>query len=285
MQTWDIEINFLLLTFLEGVYNMRKLLISLLAVTSTASFAVANNSEFQEFLNVASVGFGMNQTSASFGTSAGAPGSVVTTGTMLNLEAERLLNNGIYIDVLANMQFGNGPTTYSASTPSYGVNGKVGYAFIMADQHLLLTPYALAGLNNSSTTMVNQLALIYPLVPGSNYPANTQSANLANQFYYTGGVGGRLEYRINHTIDLFADQNVAYNWDQTGLAGGIQPQNFVSYTSTLGARFNLAPNFQLGVKGFYTGYDNQASNTVQGQPAFAQNTSTIGGLVSVGMTY
>lgn len=275
MPTWDVKINLLILTFLEGIHNMRKLLISLLAVSSTASFAVANNSEFQEFINEANIGFGMNQTTASYGSAAGAPGNLVSTGNQVTLEAERLFNSGVYVEAIANGQFGAGPAGNPQNTPSYGLNGKVGYAFSLANQHLLLTPYALVGMNNNSSTMINEIA---SLLPGS-------SSATANQFYYTGGVGGRLEYRINRTIDLYADQNVAMNWDQTGLPFGIQPQNFVSYTSTLGARFNLAPNFQLGVKGFYTGYDNQASNTIGGVPAFAQNNSTIGGLVTLGLLY
>ena len=268
---------------------MRKLLLSLLAVSSTASFAVANNNEFQEFDNQVSIGWGQNSTEASYGTAAGAPGNVNSVGNMLTLEGERLFNNGVWVDVVANGQFGAGPssapgfkggvvnpsfTPYSA--PSYGLNGKVGYAFPLLNQHLLLTPYALVGINNNSSTAINEI------ISSAGVVANNGTANTANQFYYSGGFGGRLEYRINHWIELYADQNAVYNWDQTGMPLGIQPQNFISYTSTLGGKFNLAPNFQLGVKGFYTAYDNQAGNF---GGAFAQNTSGFGGIVSVGVTY
>jgi hypothetical protein len=255
--------------------EMRKLLISLLAVSSTASFAVANNSEFQEFDNVANIGWGMNQTSSSFGTAAGAPGKLVSTGNVLQLEAERLFNSGVWVDVVANMQFGAGPTTLFAYTgPSYGLNGKVGYGFSLANQHLMLTPYGQVGMNNNSATMVNELLLTS--TPGV----------AANNYVYTAGFGGRLEYRINRAIQLYADQNALYNWDQSGMIAGIMPQNYSSYTSTLGAKFNLAPNFQLGVKGYLTAFDNHASNSVLGIPsAFAQRQNEFGGLITLGLTY
>ncbi|HLX54252.1 MAG TPA: autotransporter outer membrane beta-barrel domain-containing protein [Aquella sp.] len=253
---------------------MRKLLISLLAVSSTASFAVANNSEFQEFLNEANIGWGMNQTVSSFGTSPKAPGNLISTGNQLNLEAERLFNSGVWVDAVANMQFAAGPTAIPYNAPSYGLNGKVGYAFPLANQHLLITPYGQVGMNNNSSTMVNEL-VVTTSTPGIT----------ANDYVWTAGVGGRIEYRINRWIDIYGDQNIVYNWDQTGMTLGIMPQNFMSLTSMIGARFNLAPNFQLGVRGYYTNYQNLASNTILGVPAFAQNNSTIGALVTLGLTY
>ncbi len=190
---------------------------------------------------------------------------------MVNLEAERLLNNGIWIDLNADMAFGAGPTNYGNSNgvSNYGLNGKVGYAFPLLNQHLQLTPYLLAGVNNNAQAADNFAV------------ANQPSQFTANQLFYTGGVGGRLEYRINKIFLVYADQLVAYNWDQTGYNYGVMPQNNVQYTSTLGAKFNIVDNFQLGVKGFYTNYQQQASNsgyTLQGENGF-------GGLVTVGLTY
>ncbi len=258
---------------------MRKLLISLLAVSSTAAFAVANNSELQEFDNVANIGWGMNQTTSSYGTAAGAPGKPVTTGNVLQLEAERLFNSGVWVDVVGNMQFGGGPSsafgTNAYNGPSYGINGKVGYGFALANQHLMLTPYGQVGLNNNAATQVNELV----------FTTSTPGV-IANNFVYTAGVGGRLEYRINRAIQLYADQNALMNWDQSGMNFGIMPQNYQNFTSTLGAKFNLAPNFQLGVKGYYTVYNNLASNSILNVPsAFAQRQNEFGGLVTLGLTY
>lgn len=263
---------------------MRKLFISLLAASSTASFAVANNSEFQEFDNQISIGYGQNSTTSKSATAAGGSGAEYSsTGSMLNFEGERLFNNGVWVDVNANMQFGGGPTSINVTAPyiapSYGLNGKVGYAFSLANQHLLLTPYGLVGINNNQNSTVGEDLL-------SQSPLNS-----ADNFYYTGGIGGRLEYRINRWIELYADQNIAYNWDQSNPQFGIAPQDFTSYTSTLGAKFNLAPSFQLGVRGWYTGIEQASGSNVIpasagiGGGTFAQAASGYGGLVSVGITY
>lgn len=262
---------------------MRKLLLSLLAVSSTAAFGVANNSEFQEFDNQISLGWGMNSTTSNAATVFSGTGAAYSSnGNMLNMEGERLFNSGVWVDVNANMQFGGGETTPSIATtpyiaPAYGLNGKVGYAFPLAGQHILLTPYALLGINSNVNSYVSDVFTATP-------------ANSANSFYYTAGVGGRLEYRVNRWLELFADQNATYNWDQSQPQAGIAPQNFASYTSTLGAKFNLAPNFQLGVRGWYTDYEQASgsgavSNSTLGTGNIAQATSGYGGLVSVGLTY
>lgn len=257
---------------------MRKLLISLLAVSSTAAFAFTNNnSQFQEFDNEVNIGWGMNQTTSTpLSSPIKTTDDVVSTGNTLNLEAERLFNNGIWINANANLQFAAGPATTPYSSPSYGLNTKAGYAFALLGQHLLLTPYALLGLNNNAETLMNQTAIL----------TAHQAGAISNDFVYTGGFGGRVDYRINHVIDIYADQNAAYNWDQSVVPHGAAPQNFASYTSTLGAKFNLAPSFQLGIRGFYTAYSNNSSNLVVQDSLYAsQNSSGFGGLVSLGLTY
>jgi hypothetical protein len=278
----------LTINFFGGIH-MRKLLVSLLAVSSTATFAMGNNSEFQEFDNQISIGYGMNSTSANAGTvAAGSGNAYSSSGSQLTLDGERLFNNGVWVNAVANMQFGGGPTSPGVGSgggtigtlsltpyvaPSYGLNAKVGYAFSLVNQHLLLTPYGLVGINNSQNSAVSDVLSATPL-------------NSANSFYYTGGIGGRLEYRINRAIELYVDQNIVYNWDQSQPQFGLAPQDFGSYTSTIGAKFNLAPSFQLGVRGFYTGYQPASgSNAIPGGGALAQATSGYGGVVSLGLTY
>jgi len=259
---------------------MRKLLISLLAIGSTSAFAMSNNL-FQEFDNQASIGFGMNQSQSTFGFNSALPvhNDIITHTNFLNLEAERLLNNGIWVDVNANMTFGAGPVGLSPylNPSDYGINGKLGYAFTMAgNQHLQITPYVLGGLNNAVGT------------DGFIPTANRQ---VANEFAYRLGAGGRVEWRINRAVLLYADQLVAYNWDQSGPLFGIMPQNNMLYTSTLGAKFNVVKNFQIGLKAFYDNYQPQATNFgvpapgSGGAPFFAQPIHNMGGLVSVGLTY
>jgi hypothetical protein len=258
---------------------MRKIIFGLLSVSAVSAFA-SQNSLFQEFDNRASIGYGIQQNTSGYGSSRSIPVNswVYSKSNILNLEAEHLMDIGIWVDVNANMALGSGPVNRNPITGSnggtyqfsdYGINGKVGYAFTMAYQHLQIIPYAALGMNN-----VSNLIQYIPSTPGVS----------ANSFAYLGGVGGRLEYRINRTILLFADQLLAYNWDQSGPRGGVMPQNMVSLVSTAGAKFNLAPNFQLGVQGVYSNYQPQAGNaTAAGfmmQPQWS-----LGGLVSLGITY
>lgn len=254
---------------------MRRILISLLALGSTGAFAT-DYTQFQAFDDEVSIGWGMKQDTV---TAIGGGENNTSSSNILNLEGERLLNNGIWIDLNANMTFGQGSTDLNgAQQPvisNYGVNGKVGYAFQVADTHLLLTPYGTAGLNNNGIAAG----------PLNGVATTTSSTTTSNQFYYTGGVGGRIEYRINNAILVFADQNATYNWDQTGYNNGIQPQNMYAFNSLVGVKFNIVKDFQVGVKGFYTSYQPDASDGTPSGVAYPQAQSTIGGLVSIGLTY
>ncbi|MCC2645521.1 MAG: hypothetical protein K0R94_1299 [Burkholderiales bacterium] len=257
---------------------MLKLIFGLLFISAASAFAAQNNL-FQEFDNQVSIGYGMWQNTSGYGTSDTVPINswVYSTSNILNLEAERLMDNGIWIDVNANMAFGSGPVnqnpiigsnggTYQLS--DYGVNGKVGYAFTLANQHLQITPYIALGINNLANSVQYK----------------TSTGNLANSFAYLGGAGARLEYRINSTILVFGDQLVAYSWDQSGPRNGIAPQNEALLTSTLGAKFNLTQNFQLGVRGIYTNTQPQATNSSPGG-YMMQSQNAFGGLVTVGLNY
>ncbi len=252
---------------------MRKILVSLLAVSGTSAFAAAADySQFQAFDNQVSIGYGMQSSTS---TAVGGGNNVTSNNNNVYLNGERLLNNGVWVNVVANMAFGSGETTNSAIQNNYGLNGKVGYAFPIANQHLLLTPYALAGLNNNGLVQYNM---------ASGQTASS-SANTSNQYFYTGGVGGRIEYRINNAILVYGDQAVAYNWDQSAPTAGIQPQNNVLFTSTAGAKFNIVKDFQLGVAGFYQNYQPQASGQGTGGIQISQPQDGLGGLVTVGLTY
>ena len=262
---------------------MRKLLVSLLAVSGSSAFAW-DYTQFQAFDNQVSIGYGLQQQST---TAVGGGNNNSSTSNMVNLEGERLLNNGIWIDLNANMVFGQNNTTYGGSPTTqvqqpvqsaYGFNGKVGYAFPFAGEHLLVTPYGTAGLNNNGIANVTSV---------SNNAATPSDATLTseNQFYYTGGLGARIEYRINRVVDIYADQAATYNWDQTTYTSGIPAQNFYLYTSTVGAKFNIVKDFQLGVKGFYQNYQMDGSSGNNSGFAYPQPQTGVGGLVTLGLTY
>lgn len=251
---------------------MRKILLSLLAISATSAFALTNNTDFQAFDNEANIGLGMTDTNVKAGNGSSlsnTPYSTVQQAGLVNLEAEHLFNNAIWVDVTTGMNFMQGSGAGNAS--NYGINGKVGYAFTFSN-HLQVTPYALVGMNNNGG-----------LVSGGLTPSgNSGSAVTANQMFMTSGLGARIEYRINNTILLYADQDAVYNADTNGYGGAPLAQNNYQETSTLGAKFNLVDNFQLGVKGFYNNYqyqtDGAANTAIQAVDGF-------GTMVTLGFTY
>lgn len=251
---------------------MRKILLSLLAISATSAFALTNNADFQAFDNEANVGFGATNVDVKGSGAYRNAAAINQQAGLVNLEAEHLFNNGMWVDVNANTSFdqGNGQTNSS----NYGVNGKVGYALTF-NSHLQLTPYGTIGLNNNGLSGLN--------APLSGAPIGSNSYVTADQMFLTGGVGARLEYRINHTVLLYADQDVVYNSDQStyGSFGGAQ--NNYQETSTLGAKFNIVDNFQLGIKGFYNAYQFQTTAGPSNNAIAVED--GYGGLVTLGFTY
>jgi hypothetical protein len=271
---------------------MRKILLSLLTISGASAFAV-NNGAFQEFDDQYDVGFGVSNVTLSNG---GGQQSLQQS-QFITLDVERLFDVGIWMDVNANLVLSqnslgsqatgtgmgnsgiNGyPGMPASQDPNFGgVNAKVGYAFPIIPEHLQLTPYVLGGRNTN---------LAMSSIVSNGY------ANVTNDYYYTGGIGGRLEYRINKYILVYADQLASYNWDQSAPVGGIPPQNNMIWKSTLGAKFNLVKNLQVGLQGFYNNYQAEAavpqstpSNNGGGTYTIYQPQSSLGGLVTVGLTY
>ena len=140
--------------------------------------------------------------------------------------------------------------------------------------HLLITPYGLVGRNtNLSASTV----------------ANNDNRNVTNDFYYTLGMGGQLQYVLNNTYSFYLDQLFAYNWDQSGPLNGVMPQNMLLYTTTLGAKLNVYKQLQIGLNGFVTFYRSMTSfpqdNTTGVSIYIPCNCTSYGGTISVGMTY
>ena len=257
-----------------------------------------DNSNFQLFDDQYNFGYGASNTLFSNGIQ----NQTLQQNQFLNLEVERLFDIGIWMDInanivtsqnsLGNQAVGTGqgnsgiigfPGMPSTQDPNLGgVNAKLGYAFVVINDNLQLTPYALVGRNTN-------LAM-------STIVSNGFS-NVTNNYYYTGGFGGRLEYRINNSILLYFDQSISYNWDQSGPVAGIQPQNnFISQT-TLGSKFNIVKNLQLGINGFYKNYqymssvpsatpsNNGGSDGNGNLVTIYQAQNSLGGMITVGLTY
>lgn len=273
---------------------MRKILISLLAVSS--GYAVASHRVgFQQFDNQYNLGYGYNEVTVQNGNNTAAQ----IDNQTLNLEVERLFDVGVWMDAIVNMnlqsstnQSGgmggqtNGIQPWLTQDPNFvSLNAKVGYAFEVVTNHLQITPYLTLGRN--SNLMASTVA----------YANNGAYHNIAQDYYLTMGVGGRLEYRINRAIDLYLDQLVNYNWDQSNpgtyaSVGSAVAQNTMLWTTTLGAKFNIVKNLQLGINGFYTSYQQLATapndigalGASSGVGIYRPNYA-FGGMINVGLTY
>jgi hypothetical protein len=156
----------------------------------------------------------------------------------------------------------------------YGFSLKAGYGFQLITDTLQIIPYAMLGRNsNVATSTVN---------------ANGDQA-LASDYFYTGGLGARLDYRVNNTIMLYADQLYQYNWDNSGAVKDIQVPMYgktyaatnYEFTSTIGAKFNVWRDLQLGLNGFWTNF--QPQSNISGLMYTPDN--SFGVMGTIGLTY
>lgn len=245
--------------------------------------AVNEYTAYQQFDRQYSLGYGINsgQLSAS-----GNSGNY--DASFINFNLERLFDMGLWMDVNAylNVSYQQNPSVDQAvqltgnltgSDPQFGgLNAKVGYAFNLDNEHLLLTPYGEFGRNTNYSSYTMQ---------------GTSTSNLVNNYYWTFGGGARLEYRLDEIFDFYLDQNILYNSSQAEMTQGLAQANFWNYRTTLGAKFNVWRKLQLGAQTFYNNY-NYTSPLISANPSSSSPTkealvptNSVGGMVSVGLTY
>lgn len=271
---------------------MRKIVITSFVFMSSMAFADASG--FQSFQNEYNLGYEFTQMTLING----AQQTASVNQQSINLEIEHLFDMGIWADANLNMvtsysqpalgptYLNGGPCTGSQAC-SVGQNPfmysfilKSGYTFSLLNDKLQLTPYAMFGRN------ANWVA--------STVVANGYTSADSTDFFITGGFGFRAAYRFNETLMLYADQLYSYNWDQSGAIKSIQtqlPQNGgygksyaatnYQFTTTIGAKYNITKDFQVGLSGFWNNYQHQSN--IAGVVYIPQN--TFGEILSVGLTY
>ena len=258
--------------------------------------AASSNStaSFQAFQNEYNIGYGYSQGSLVNG----AQNTSSFNTQSINLELEHLFDIGLWFDINFNMlthndqpnlgplNGGNGSYTgnplyqngaaFNQNPFVFTFNGKVGYAFNLINNKLQLTPYGMLGRNaNWATSTV--------LAAGGQ--------NITQDYFYTGGLGARLSYRINNAVLLYVDEMALYNWDNSGAVKNIQSSpayygksyaatNF-GFTSTVGAKFNVYKSLQLGTNIYWNNF--QPQSNISG--LMYTPTNTYGGEVSIGLTY
>jgi hypothetical protein len=278
---------------------MRKILFLLLGLVSSYSFAddvessqqtaiqpvVTNNeySAFQQFDRQYSLGYGLRG-----GDLSAAGNSGHFNAQFMNFEVERLFDMGLWMDINAymNVAYNQNPNVDQAvqmfgnltgSDPLFGgLNARVGYGFTLDTDHLLIIPYGVLGRNTNYSSYTLQ---------------GTTTSNLVSNYYWTYGAGARLEYRLDKVFDFYLDQNILYNSSQANMTQGMNQADFYSYRTTLGAKFNVWRKLQLGAQTFYDKY-NYTSPLISANPSDSATTNqalvptgSVGGMVSVGLTY
>jgi hypothetical protein len=276
------------IVYLAGLLFLTNTVFAATAVTKnlekeSSSVNSNDNSSFQAFENEYNLGYGFSQG----GLVNGSQQKSTYRQQSFNLEVERLFDNGIWLDGNFNMvtnydQSNLGPLNGGSGSGSpfgqnpfmYGFTLKSGYGFQLIDKTLQIIPYAMLGrTSNLSTSTVN---------------AN-QNEIITTDFFYTGGIGGRLNYRINDTIMLYADELYTYNWDNSGANKTTQIATFgktyaatnYNITSTIGSKFNVYRNLQLGVNGFWQNYQHQSN--ISGLVYTPDN--LFGVMGTIGLTY
>jgi hypothetical protein len=275
--------------------TMHKILIILgFSISCTYSFAanvvaesavLPENHAFQEFDNQIYIGYGTtygnltntyNQNS-NYGT------------TLIGIGVERLFDMGLWLRFDGTLMTGysnfnssnpNALTGPLGQSPSVAdLNIKVGYAFPVVKDTLLVTPYALMGRNTNLTS--NSLNNNNASGTGGT---STLNANVTQDYFLTGGIGGRIEYRINSVFDIYFDQNALYNSERSGPTSNYTSATNYQLTSTLGAKFNVWDELQLGLNGFYT-YNQLSGAAAPAQFYQLYQQNQVGGMVTVGLTY
>lgn len=154
---------------------------------------------------------------------------------LMNFSVEQLFNNNVWLNLNADFVFKilqAPPGGFDQTIQEFGfpadLSGKVGYSFNWPSLGLQVIPYATAG------HMLNY-----------NGAAVAQNG-FNDSSYNTYGGGGRIEYVFTPGASLYFDQSILYLDDQ---GNGPINQSAMSYTSTLGIRYNITQKLQLALQG------------------------------------
>lgn len=273
---------------------MRKLSLALLTVfgissvyadqlSSIESGTLPENYAFQEFDNQYYIGTGM-----SYGNSKNGYGQNANYNTIsVAFGVEKLFDMNLWLAFNGALMTGygnlnssnpNAVTAPMGQDPSIAnLDLKVGYAFPLIKDTLMITPYGLIGRNtNLSSNSVNN-----NLPPG---PTPEPTINATQDYFLSGGLGGRLEYRLDSVFDFYFDQNIVYNSDMSQPNSMYSNADNFSYTSTLGAKFNVWNELQLGAQAYYT-HSGAVNSPTAAQQYQLVPQNEVGGMITVGLTY
>jgi len=264
---------------------MKKILTTMFLAMPVFAFAEENSySNFQDFKNEYNLGYTIASGSWTKG------GSGDYSQQAIDFEIEHLTDFGLWFDVSASL-LTDYTQTYPTSTTTQtypteltgdqgiygGINGKLGYGFVVMPDQLLLTPYASFGRNTNLST--------YTLSTLNPYD------NITSAYFLSMGGGLRADYLANQDYDLYVSQDIIYNLDMADhsiVAGTNLPSSDnVQYTTKAGVKYNLNKLVQFGVGVYFTHYSfaNAQIYPNSGFTNYANPNNEFGGVFSVGLTY
>jgi hypothetical protein len=245
--------------------------------------AKSKDNLFQKFDK--QVNFGISSQNGFFNTRDAATNTNQFSLTAFNFEVEYLTNVGIWWDFNASIA-----QTYTQPKSGYPLgdypylqtmNAKLGYNFPVMT-NFAVVPYITFGKN---TNLTNYTSLA----------GQSEKINVTNNFFYTLGGGLRLELPINKYVQLYADQLIAGNFDQTNYVFNVAtlPQvspvstSNIQSTTTLGVKVNPWDKLQLGANVFYNSYTgyNQLTEQFLSNLQTSLPVSSVGYQLSVGFTF
>lgn len=251
--------------------------------TDLSESALPANQAFQNFDNQFYVGTGYGYGFLQNGYNQTGNYGAVTLG----LGVERLFDIGIWARFDATLMsnyytYSNNPNVMSSpagNDPNLAtMNLKVGYAFPLVQDELQIIPYGLVGRNtNLSANALNNNT-------SDSGGTKDLTVNSTQDYFLSSGLGGRLEWRLDNSIMLYADQNLVYSADMSHPNSDYSSASNLGFNTLLGAKFNVWKELQLGAQAQYSHYV-LTNNPTQAQMFQMNPTDVLGGMVTIGLTY
>jgi hypothetical protein len=159
----------------------------------------------------------------------------------------------------------------------FSMNLKLGRAFQIVSNDLQLTPYALVGKNgNLSPYTVLNTAVEQNQVKYIN--------SGLNNYFWTTGIGGRLEYAVADTFDFYLDENLNYNIDNSKVQSPFVKQNNLELVNLIGAKWQAWRELQFAVEG-YSNYQHYVLSQPEAQNSQFNPFMNFGTRFVVGLTF
>lgn len=159
----------------------------------------------------------------------------------------------------------------------FTISLKVGRAFQVVHNHLQITPYGLFSKNSNMTP--------YSVLYTAQDQDGVKYINSGlNNFFWTAGFGGRLEYAVSNTFDFYLDEHLSYSYDNAVIQHPYVKQNNIALANLLGMKWQAWNKLQFAVEEFYN-YQDYLITLPEQQYSQFRPKSILGTRFVVGLTF